>query len=212
MFDVGQIEVLRGPQGTLRGRASPSGSITITTRRPDLSEIGGYAYGTVTSNEGINVQGAVNLPIIKDVLALRVAGVFDDNQNNRVHSISNPNLEPSTKTRGVRVSLRAVPIDGLELNAQYTHLIERDVTWDQVESANLATGTALPAGSILINPADRRATESVPNFNRSALDLFNWQAQYSFLGQRLNYVGSYTRPQLLPDQPFDPGDFFGGPF
>jgi iron complex outermembrane receptor protein len=41
MFDVAQIEVLRGPQGTLRGRASPSGSITVTTRKPDLSEAGG---------------------------------------------------------------------------------------------------------------------------------------------------------------------------
>jgi iron complex outermembrane receptor protein len=35
MFDVQQIEVLRGPQGTLRGRASPSGSITVTTTKPN---------------------------------------------------------------------------------------------------------------------------------------------------------------------------------
>jgi len=38
MYDLGQIEALRGPQGTLRGRASPSGSITVTTRRPDLND------------------------------------------------------------------------------------------------------------------------------------------------------------------------------
>ncbi|MCB2080256.1 MAG: Plug domain-containing protein, partial [Novosphingobium sp.] len=36
MYDIGQVEVLRGPQGTLRGAASPSGSITFTTRKPDL--------------------------------------------------------------------------------------------------------------------------------------------------------------------------------
>ena len=41
MYDIGQIEVLRGPQGTLRGRASPSGSITVTTQRPDLYSFGG---------------------------------------------------------------------------------------------------------------------------------------------------------------------------
>ena len=39
-FDLGQVEVLRGPQGTLRGRASPSGSITVTTHKPDLDEMG----------------------------------------------------------------------------------------------------------------------------------------------------------------------------
>ena len=41
-FDVGQIEVLSGPQGTLRGEPSPSGSLTITTHRPDLEQFGGY--------------------------------------------------------------------------------------------------------------------------------------------------------------------------
>jgi len=41
MYDTQQVEVLRGPQGTLRGRAAPSGSITITTRKPDLDQFGG---------------------------------------------------------------------------------------------------------------------------------------------------------------------------
>ena len=41
-FDVGQIELLSGPQGTLRGEPSPSGSLTITTHRPDLEQFGGY--------------------------------------------------------------------------------------------------------------------------------------------------------------------------
>jgi iron complex outermembrane recepter protein len=73
MFDVGQIEVLRGPQGTLRGIAAPSGSITVTTRRPDLNEFGGYVTGTVNTIGGINANGAVNVPVIKDILAVRVA-------------------------------------------------------------------------------------------------------------------------------------------
>src|ERR1700740_876936 len=34
LFDIGQIEVLRGPQGTTRGVSTPSGAITVSTRKP----------------------------------------------------------------------------------------------------------------------------------------------------------------------------------
>ncbi len=43
LYDIGQVEVLRGPQGTLRGRPSSSGAITFTTRRPDLTRATGSA-------------------------------------------------------------------------------------------------------------------------------------------------------------------------
>src|ERR1700745_1076599 len=42
LFDVGQVEVLKGPQGTPRGISAPSGAITVTTHKPDLSEFGGF--------------------------------------------------------------------------------------------------------------------------------------------------------------------------
>ena len=87
-FDLGQIEVLRGPQGTLRGRASPSGSITVTTRRPNLFEVGGYANATGADTADVNVQGAIGFPIVDGVLALRLAGLTSKNEGNRVHSIN----------------------------------------------------------------------------------------------------------------------------
>lgn len=208
MFDVSQIEVLRGPQGTLRGRASPSGSITVTSRRPDMEEWGGYVQGTVNTLDTINLQGAINAPIIPGVLAVRVAGLMDDNEGTRVRSINSPALEPSNKTRGLRVSARAIPIDGLELDFIYTRLVKNSIVWDQVESANLATGAALPAGSTLITGRDRLAVESVPNDNHQGFNVFNWKAQYSFLGQRLNYVGSYTKQNLYSTEPQDKGDYF----
>ena len=42
IFDLGQIEVLRGAQGSLRGRTSPSGAITIETRRPEIENYEGF--------------------------------------------------------------------------------------------------------------------------------------------------------------------------
>jgi iron complex outermembrane receptor protein len=90
MFDVGQVEVLRAPQGTVRGISAPSGAITLTTRRPDLSEFGGFANVTATDLHGRNAQGAVNSPIIQDVLALRLAGVIDHTDFDGVRSVHNP--------------------------------------------------------------------------------------------------------------------------
>jgi hypothetical protein len=45
LYDVGQIEILRGPQGTTRGAPSISGAVTVTTRRPNLAEYGGDPRG-----------------------------------------------------------------------------------------------------------------------------------------------------------------------
>src|SRR6202008_1744074 len=59
LFDIGQIEILKGPQGTTRGVSAPSGAITVTTHKPDLSEFGGYADVTMTDIHGRNAQGAI---------------------------------------------------------------------------------------------------------------------------------------------------------
>ncbi len=74
--DVERVEVLRGPQGTLFGRNTSAGALTVTNNRPDLSEFGGFANATYGNYNLVNVQGAVNVPIITDSLALRVTGAY----------------------------------------------------------------------------------------------------------------------------------------
>lgn len=207
IYDVGQIEVLRGPQGTLRGRASPSGSITVTTRRPDMDEFGGYAEGTVTSLDTINVQGAINAPLITDVLAVRVAGLLENNKANRVFSINNRLVDPSAKTQAVRASLLFAPTSNLEFNASYSYLLKNSKLYDQVESLNLALGT--PVVGTRVTTRDRAAVMDIPRDNRQSYEIFNWQAHYSFAGQRFDYVGSYSKQDLKSADPLDKGDFFG---
>lgn len=74
--DIAQVEVLRGPQGTLFGRNTSAGALNITTVRPDLDEFSGFVNGTYGNFDLINVQGAVNVPLIEDTLALRVTGAY----------------------------------------------------------------------------------------------------------------------------------------
>jgi len=76
--DVERVEVLRGPQGTLFGRNTSAGALNITNVRPDLNDLGGFANATYGNFNLVNVQGAINVPLIEDSLALRVTGAFRD--------------------------------------------------------------------------------------------------------------------------------------
>ncbi|KGB53963.1 TonB-dependent receptor precursor [Sphingopyxis sp. LC81] len=77
-FDVDNVTVLRGPQGTLFGSASLGGAVNYQASRPDLARWAGRAQVGLHSIEhgGIGVAGKVmlNAPVIEDVLAVR--GVF----------------------------------------------------------------------------------------------------------------------------------------
>ena len=73
IFDVQNVQVLRGPQGTLFGRNSVGGAVLIETRRPG-PDLGGYVDISVEDPWGYSLEGALNLPITEGV-ALRVAGL-----------------------------------------------------------------------------------------------------------------------------------------
>jgi iron complex outermembrane recepter protein len=72
-YDMGGIQVLKGPQGTLFGRNATGGAVLYETAKP-TDEFGGYIQGRYASFDARNVQGAVNLPLGEDIGALRIAG------------------------------------------------------------------------------------------------------------------------------------------
>ena len=76
--DIERIEVLRGPQGTLFGRNTSAGALNIVTNRPDLNEFEGFANATYGNFDLVSVQGAINVPIVEDGLALRLTGAYRD--------------------------------------------------------------------------------------------------------------------------------------
>ena len=76
-FDVAQVEVLRGPQGTLFGKNTTGGAVTVRTKRPVMNQFGAEArfqYGSFNTQK---IQGSLNIPLINDKLALRVVGGYD---------------------------------------------------------------------------------------------------------------------------------------
>lgn len=71
-FDVGDVQVLRGPQATFVGQSAVGGAILINSRRPDFDGLNGFVEATIGTYGQRKFQGAANLPI-SDTLAARVA-------------------------------------------------------------------------------------------------------------------------------------------
>jgi len=71
LFDVQQVEVLRGPQGTLQGRNSPGGAVNITTRRP-TGEFGGRVEASYARFDEVQLKGMIEAPLVKNVLSARL--------------------------------------------------------------------------------------------------------------------------------------------
>lgn len=204
MFDVGQVEVLRGPQGTTRGVSAPSGAITLTTRRPDMSNFGGYVDGGLTNQHGRNLEGGVSVPIIPDVLAVRVAGFHQEDEGPGARSI-HVSDRPRVKTDAGRISLRFTPNESLEANLMYQHLERRDRTFLQVFGPGDGNTINPP-----IAPSQRLSVVDLANTERAQYELVTGQVDYEALGHQLSYVGSYGHGRITRGSPQDEGNVLPG--
>ena len=73
LIDIERVEILRGPQGTLYGKNTAAGAISIITRQPTL-EFEGQAEVTYTSQDRGELRGVINLPLGDSGHATRLAG------------------------------------------------------------------------------------------------------------------------------------------
>jgi iron complex outermembrane recepter protein len=79
IFDLAQVEVLRGPQGTLFGRNTPAGVVKFDSAKPDFKQEGYVSASDATYNTA-NAEGAFNMPV-SPTLALRFSGLYQHRDN-----------------------------------------------------------------------------------------------------------------------------------
>jgi len=123
-FDVERVEVLRGPQGTLYGRNATGGVVNIITAKPtDTFEA--EITGELGNYNTQKVRGMVNLPILGDKLAVRVAGNYLKRDGFVTNTFNNHKVD-DRDLYSTRVSVMFNPIDSLRTNFMWEHFNEDD--------------------------------------------------------------------------------------
>ncbi len=133
LVDIERLELLRGPQGTLYGINAPGGAYNITTRAPNFDGINGYVEGSYSQFDSselaaYDTRGAVNVPLLDDTLALRLAGVYrnDDGYIKMVNPASPNDSNGGSDTQALRGRLRWLISDTMQLDttANYQDLTQ----------------------------------------------------------------------------------------
>src|SRR6478752_2103504 len=181
MYDVERVEFLRGPQGTLFGSGSLSGALRVLTKSPDLT---GYAasvqadIGYTPDGDGVRQRynGMVNLPLVKDQLALRMVGFYRDEDgfiDNLGTGVKNAN---ALKDVGGRAVLLWAPNDRLsvKLLASYEDSDPKDA--------------AMTTPSL----GDRKRYSTIPDQYTTKTQVYNGTLEYQFDGARLTSSSTYS--------------------
>ncbi|CAH0990645.1 hypothetical protein SIN8267_00739 [Sinobacterium norvegicum] len=121
VYDIERMEILRGPQGTLQGRTSPGGAIHIYSKKPEFGVTDGRFQQTFSDNGGSNTQFAMNLPIESDVLAIRVAGIYDENEGQGIKNIYTGQDEMH-RSSGGRIGIKLQPTDNFDATLSYDYV------------------------------------------------------------------------------------------
>jgi iron complex outermembrane receptor protein len=210
IYDMQQVEVLRGPQGLLRGLSAPAGAITFTSRRPSFDVIEGYAQGTVTDLAGYNLQGAVSLPF-SETVALRLAVLADGNRLNHVRNVNRDNQRSHSATQSFRATLGLRPSDAFEAFITYQYLTADRRQFQQViGEGNAPVYTADFMGkdtSLLSGPAlsesDYGAVSDGLYRNRLNSHVLNANLSYDLGGATLSFVGAHQYSTQLITRDID---------
>ena len=177
LVDIERIEVLKGPQGTLYGSSALGGTVRSIPVAPNLQETEGYINVNISDlaesdDTNQSVVGAINIPLVEDQLALRVAAYNYDNAG-YIDSISTPEAEAVAALAGATVVVQ----DDLA-GSTYTGA-RASLLWSP--SASLSSTLTLGAQTV-----------DVDGVNQVKMSLGGYQTDYLNTGGRQSNDIDYT--------------------
>ena len=196
-FDLASVEVLRGPQGTLYGASSQGGTVIINTMDADTSEFSGKLNmsGSYTEDgdPSYGLKGAINIPVVEDVLGLRfVAGIDETGGFVDDSSLDKKNVNDTT-LENYRAKLTWTPTERLRIRGG-VWLQELEADGFNVADDDLDR----PQGATTLFYADRTGVTS--EFADYDYDVYNLVVEYEFESFDIYSATSYLE---FEEQIFD---------
>ncbi len=152
-YDVSNVEVLRGPQGTLYGRNATAGVVNLTSAKP-TDQYEAMASLDVGNYSNRRLEGMLNIPIVGDKLDLRVAGEWTKRDGYAFNEATDHSIDGRDLWSG-RVSLLVHPIENLTANFVWEHFDEDD---DRARSTKQLCTRANPP-PVIDGPTGPQSTE-----------------------------------------------------
>jgi iron complex outermembrane receptor protein len=153
--DIERVEVLRGPQGTLFGRNTTGGAISIVTKTPDTDELSFSQKLRLGDYDALKSSTVINVPL-SDEFAARVAYLYD-RRDGTVENTGVGNDFNEWENKALRLSARWQPTDALTFDysfddsryvttADYLYIEEVSALFDGVlpEQTSRVDSAALP--------------------------------------------------------------------
>ncbi len=119
LFDIERIEVLKGPQGTLFGRNTEGGALSLVTRAP-TGEFGARVTAGVGNYGSRNAEMHVDLPAFADI-ALKFDGVYQHQDPTVKDPLAGSTGWNYYDRKGGRVAARWTPVQGFTANFSYDY-------------------------------------------------------------------------------------------
>ena len=201
LFDTNRVEVLRGPQGTLFGSGSESGTVRYITNQPEMGAKRGFAEfgGSVLSgNGGGDAKFGFNVPL-GNTAALRVASYFDRTPG--FMEAVQPNLSVKKHVNdgfrsGVRAAVRLAPNDRLTVTPRLVYQRVDTDGWNRIDVFNILANpftTSRPPVTL----GDRSQFTQLEEKFTDDFALGDVNINYNFGNLALTSITSYTYRDIL---------------
>ncbi|HWW20080.1 MAG TPA: TonB-dependent receptor, partial [Steroidobacteraceae bacterium] len=205
-YDIQDVEVLRGPQGTLVGSNSDGGAIFVNSVQPSFDALKGYLEQTFGNYNDRRTEGAVNLPL-SDMFAARVAFVYETRDSfttNLGAQASSPiaaaagfpgaqNQPGNINFNAVRAQLAFRPNEDFEYTLRYEPYSSRTDGF-AVKPDEAAIG---PLGAYFKVPTTRFADPTAAAIQNQAFTIdYDRNQYYNISGQRSTGTGIW---HMTPD-------------
>lgn len=150
-YDLASVQVLKGPQGTLFGRNTTGGAILYYPTAPSY-DLGGYVAGSYGSFDEVRLEGAVNVPIINEHIALRVAGQYNKRDGYTKNIGVGDDLD-ATDSRAFRASLLLEPTTGFRNTTIFDYYLNKSsggasILTNVLPGPNALTATGTLSGAL----------------------------------------------------------------